>query len=128
MKKTFFQDLNDILRTADQLRIRGLTTSTNTKNANSQPQELPNQRPVASAAVISEKHDDDDEERKMIIETGEEGDSDPEVIFRQNKSNSSSNQAQSNASLNNLRTVRTGSRASQGSLREGRNIFQDLFQ
>ena len=64
----------------------------------------------------------------MIIETGEEVDSDPEVIFRQNKSNSSSNQAQSNASLNNLRTVRTGSRASQGSLREGRNIFQDLFQ
>ena len=96
-----------------------MTTSTNTKNANSQPQELPSQRPVASAAVISEKHDDDDEERKMIIETGEEGDSDPEVIFRQNKSNSSSNQAQSNASLNNLRSVRTGSRASQGSLREG---------
>ena len=72
-----FQDLNDILRTADQLRIRGLTTSTNTKNATSQPQQLPTQRPVASAAVISEKNDEDDEERKMIIETGEEGDSDP---------------------------------------------------
>ena len=102
-----------------------MTTSTNTKNANSHPQELPSQRPVASAAVISEKHDDDDEERKMIIETGEEGDSDPEVIFRQNRSNSSSNQAQSNASLNNLRSVRTGSRASQGSLREG-NICKSL--
>ena len=117
--------MNDILRTADQLRIRGLTTSTNTKNANSQPQELPSQRPVASAAVISEKHVEDDEEGKMIIETGDEGDSDPEVIFRQSKSNSASTQSQSNATLSNLRSVRTGSRASQGSLREG-NICKSL--
>ena len=113
--------MNDILRTADQLRIRGLTTSTNTKNANSQPEQIPTQRPVASAAVISEKNDEDDEERKMIIETGEDGDSDPEVIFRQNKTNASSNQVQSNATLSNLRAVRTGSRASQGSLREGKD-------
>ena len=126
--RQIFQDLNDILRTADQLRIRGLTTSTNTKNSNSQPQDIPSQRPVASAAVISDKHDDDDEERKMIIETGDEGgDSDPEVIFRQSKSNSSSTQAQSNATLSHLRTVRTGSRASQGSLREG-NVYPNHIQ
>ena len=84
---------------------------------------LSSQRPVASAAVISEKHDDEDEEGKQIIEAGEEDDSDPEVIFRQTQSNPSSAQVQSNTInsrvVSSLRAVRTGSRASQGSLREG---------
>ena len=124
------QDLNDILRTADQLRIRGLTTTTNTKDVSSRQQQplkhqmpLSSQRPVASAAVISEKLDDEEEEGKQIIEAGEEDDSDPEVIFRQTQSNPPSAQVQSNSInsgvVSSLRAVRTGSRASQGSLREG---------
>lgn len=120
------EDLNDILRTADQLRIRGLTTSTNTKDASNRQPQAASKRPIASAAVISEKHDDEDENGK-IIEAGEEGDSDPEVMFRQSQSNPSSAQIQSNGMsagvVNSLRAVRTGSRASQGSLREGRKGY-----
>ena len=116
------KDLNDILRTADQLRIRGLTTSTNTKDASNRHQSVGSKRPIASAAVISEKHEDEDEDGK-IIEAGDEGDSDPEVLFRQSQSNPNSAQIQSNsmpsAVVSSLRAVRTGSRASQGSLREG---------
>ena len=100
-----------------------MTTTTNTKDALGKQQQPASRRPVASAAVISEKHDEEDEDGKQIIEAGEEGDSDPEVIFRQSQSNPSSATLQPHSmnagNISSLRAVRTGSRASQGSLREG---------
>ena len=95
-----------------------------TKDAsNRQQQPFKHQRPVASAAVISEKHDEEDDEEKQIIEAGEGDDSEPEVVFRQTQSNPPSAQIQPNSInsgvVSSLRAVRTGSRASQGSLREG---------
>ena len=121
------KDLNDILRTADQLRIRGLTTSTNTKDQSVDQPKLQSRRPVASAAVISEKINEEDEDGKQIIEAGEDCDSDPEVLFRQSQSNPPTSQIQpnalSNGAINSLRSVRTASRASQGSLREGRKGY-----
>ena len=123
------QDLNDILRTADQLRIRGLTTTTSTKEDSNRQHPLKHQlpqashRPVASAAVISDKHEEIDEERRQIIDAGTEDDSDPEVIFRQTQTNPICSQSLSNnanaGNISSLRAVRAGSRASQGSLREG---------
>ena len=71
--------------------------------------------------------DGEDEDGKQIIEAGEDCDSDPEVLFRQSQSNPPTSQIQPNAlnngAINSLRSVRTASRASQGSLREGRKGY-----